>query len=41
VAAFDGALMSRLMRYPQRATMCVSVQAGCGMPARLRDGQAG
>jgi 23S rRNA (adenine2503-C2)-methyltransferase len=29
---FDGALVeSVLMRYPGRATMCVSSQAGCGM----------
>ena len=29
---FDGALVeSVLMRYPNRATMCVSSQAGCGM----------
>ena len=29
---FDGALVeSVLMRYPDRATMCVSSQAGCGM----------
>src|SRR3954469_21255978 len=29
---FDGALVeSVLMRYPERATMCVSSQAGCGM----------
>lgn len=29
---FDGALVeSVLMRYPQRATICVSSQAGCGM----------
>src|SRR4051812_533884 len=29
---FDGALVeSVLMRYPDRATMCVSPQAGCGM----------
>ncbi|HST66450.1 MAG TPA: 23S rRNA (adenine(2503)-C(2))-methyltransferase RlmN [Mycobacteriales bacterium] len=30
--AFDGALVeSVLMRYPDRTTMCVSSQAGCGM----------
>jgi 23S rRNA (adenine2503-C2)-methyltransferase len=30
--AFDGALVeSVLMRYPDRVTMCVSSQAGCGM----------
>jgi 23S rRNA (adenine2503-C2)-methyltransferase len=30
--AFDGTLLeSVLMRYPDRATMCVSSQAGCGM----------
>jgi 23S rRNA (adenine2503-C2)-methyltransferase len=30
--AFDGALIeSVLMRYPDRVTMCVSSQAGCGM----------
>src|SRR5690606_1090929 len=29
---FDGALVeSVLMRYPDRATLCVSSQAGCGM----------
>ena len=29
---FDGALVeSVLMRYPDRVTMCVSSQAGCGM----------
>ncbi|MGN6251679.1 MAG: 23S rRNA (adenine(2503)-C(2))-methyltransferase RlmN [Marmoricola sp.] len=29
---FDGALVeSVLMRYPDRATICVSIQAGCGM----------
>ena len=29
---FDGALVeSVLMRYPDRATVCVSSQAGCGM----------
>lgn len=29
---FDGALVeSVLMRYPQRATVCISSQAGCGM----------
>jgi 23S rRNA (adenine2503-C2)-methyltransferase len=30
--AFDGALLeSVLMRYPDRTTMCISSQAGCGM----------
>ena len=41
--AFDGALIeSVLMRYPQRATMCVSSQAGCGMACPFcATGQAG
>ncbi len=41
--AFDGALIeSVLMRYPQRTTMCVSSQAGCGMACPFcATGQAG
>jgi 23S rRNA (adenine2503-C2)-methyltransferase len=41
--AFDGALIeSVLMRYPQRVTMCVSSQAGCGMACPFcATGQAG
>ncbi|GAA4138751.1 23S rRNA (adenine(2503)-C(2))-methyltransferase RlmN [Actinomadura keratinilytica] len=41
--AFDGALFeSVLMRYPDRATMCVSSQAGCGMNCPFcATGQAG
>ena len=41
--AFDGALIeSVLMRYPDRATMCVSSQAGCGMACPFcATGQAG
>jgi 23S rRNA (adenine2503-C2)-methyltransferase len=41
--AFDGALIeSVLMRYPHRATMCVSSQAGCGMACPFcATGQAG
>src|SRR5579863_50863 len=41
--AFDGALVeSVLMRYPDRATMCVSSQAGCGMACPFcATGQAG
>jgi 23S rRNA (adenine2503-C2)-methyltransferase len=41
--AFDGALVeSVLMRYPQRVTMCVSSQAGCGMACPFcATGQAG
>ncbi|MFF0310315.1 23S rRNA (adenine(2503)-C(2))-methyltransferase RlmN [Streptosporangium sp. NPDC004379] len=40
---FDGALVeSVLMRYPDRATMCVSSQAGCGMNCPFcATGQAG
>jgi 23S rRNA (adenine2503-C2)-methyltransferase len=40
---FDGALVeSVLMRYPDRATMCVSSQAGCGMACPFcATGQAG
>ena len=43
VAAFDGALVeSVLMRYPDRVTMCVSSQAGCGMACPFcATGQAG
>ncbi|MGI8652957.1 MAG: 23S rRNA (adenine(2503)-C(2))-methyltransferase RlmN, partial [Geodermatophilaceae bacterium] len=34
--AFDGTLIeSVLMRYPDRATLCVSRQAGCGMACPL------
>src|SRR6202044_109333 len=41
--AFDGALVeSVLMRYPDRVTMCVSSQAGCGMGCPFcAHGQAG
>ncbi|RAY12491.1 23S rRNA (adenine(2503)-C(2))-methyltransferase RlmN [Actinomadura craniellae] len=41
--AFDGTLIeSVLMRYPDRATMCVSSQAGCGMNCPFcATGQAG
>jgi 23S rRNA (adenine2503-C2)-methyltransferase len=41
--AFDGALVeSVLMRYPDRVTMCVSSQAGCGMNCPFcATGQAG
>jgi 23S rRNA (adenine2503-C2)-methyltransferase len=41
--AFDGTLVeSVLMRYPGRATMCVSSQAGCGMNCPFcATGQAG
>ena len=41
--AFDGALVeSVLMRYPDRITMCVSSQAGCGMACPFcATGQAG
>jgi 23S rRNA (adenine2503-C2)-methyltransferase len=41
--AFDGAYVeSVLMRYPGRATMCVSSQAGCGMACPFcATGQAG
>ncbi|RFS85732.1 dual-specificity RNA methyltransferase RlmN [Actinomadura spongiicola] len=41
--AFDGVLLeSVLMRYPDRATMCVSSQAGCGMNCPFcATGQAG
>jgi 23S rRNA (adenine2503-C2)-methyltransferase len=41
--AFDGALVeSVLMRYPDRITMCVSSQAGCGMGCPFcATGQAG
>ncbi len=41
--AFDGVLFeSVLMRYPDRATMCVSSQAGCGMNCPFcATGQAG
>jgi 23S rRNA (adenine2503-C2)-methyltransferase len=41
--AFDGALVeSVLMRYPDRVTMCVSSQAGCGMACPFcATGQAG
>jgi 23S rRNA (adenine2503-C2)-methyltransferase len=41
--AHDGALIeSVLMRYPQRVTMCVSSQAGCGMACPFcATGQAG
>jgi 23S rRNA (adenine2503-C2)-methyltransferase len=41
--AFDGALFeSVLMRYPDRVTMCVSSQAGCGMACPFcATGQAG
>jgi 23S rRNA (adenine2503-C2)-methyltransferase len=41
--AFDGALLeSVLMRYPDRVTMCVSSQAGCGMACPFcATGQAG
>src|SRR5205807_2800500 len=40
---FDGALVeSVLMRYPQRTTICVSSQAGCGMACPFcATGQAG
>ncbi len=40
---FDGALVeSVLMRYPERATVCVSSQAGCGMACPFcATGQAG
>ena len=40
---FDGALVeSVLMRYPDRVTMCVSSQAGCGMACPFcATGQAG
>jgi 23S rRNA (adenine2503-C2)-methyltransferase len=40
---FDGALVeSVLMRYPERVTMCVSSQAGCGMACPFcATGQAG
>ncbi len=40
---FDGALVeSVLMRYPDRVTMCVSSQAGCGMNCPFcATGQAG
>jgi len=40
---FDGALVeSVLMRYPDRATVCVSSQAGCGMNCPFcATGQAG
>jgi 23S rRNA (adenine2503-C2)-methyltransferase len=40
---FDGALVeSVLMRYPERVTMCVSSQAGCGMGCPFcATGQAG
>jgi 23S rRNA (adenine2503-C2)-methyltransferase len=41
--AFDGALVeSVLMRYPERVTICVSSQAGCGMGCPFcATGQAG
>jgi 23S rRNA (adenine2503-C2)-methyltransferase len=41
--AFDGAFVeSVLMRYPERVTMCVSSQAGCGMACPFcATGQAG
>jgi 23S rRNA (adenine2503-C2)-methyltransferase len=41
--AFDGALVeSVLMRYPDRVTMCISSQAGCGMACPFcATGQAG
>jgi 23S rRNA (adenine2503-C2)-methyltransferase len=41
--AFDGALVeSVLMKYPDRVTMCVSSQAGCGMACPFcATGQAG
>jgi 23S rRNA (adenine2503-C2)-methyltransferase len=41
--AFDGSLVeSVLMRYPDRVTMCVSSQAGCGMACPFcATGQAG
>jgi 23S rRNA (adenine2503-C2)-methyltransferase len=41
--AYDGALVeSVLMRYPDRVTMCVSSQAGCGMACPFcATGQAG
>ena len=41
--AFDGALIeSVLMRYPDRVTLCVSSQAGCGMACPFcATGQAG
>ena len=41
--AFDGALVeSVLMRYPDRVTLCVSSQAGCGMACPFcATGQAG
>ncbi|MBV9379241.1 MAG: 23S rRNA (adenine(2503)-C(2))-methyltransferase RlmN [Streptosporangiaceae bacterium] len=41
--AFDGALIeSVLMKYPDRVTMCVSSQAGCGMACPFcATGQAG
>ena len=41
--AFDGAYVeSVLMRYPERVTMCVSSQAGCGMACPFcATGQAG
>jgi 23S rRNA (adenine2503-C2)-methyltransferase len=41
--AFDGTLIeSVLMRYPERVTMCVSSQAGCGMNCPFcATGQAG
>lgn len=40
---FDGSLVeSVLMRYPDRVTMCVSSQAGCGMNCPFcATGQAG
>ena len=40
---YDGAQVeSVLMRYPQRTTLCVSSQAGCGMGVPvLRDGSDG
>src|SRR5947209_15282218 len=40
---FDGALVeSLLMRYPDRVTMCISSQAGCGMNCPFcATGQAG
>jgi 23S rRNA (adenine2503-C2)-methyltransferase len=43
VRLFDGAMVeSVLMRYPGRATMCVSSQAGCGMNCPFcATGQAG
>src|SRR4029077_18676563 len=41
--AYDGALVeSVLMRYPDRTTVCVSSQAGCGMGCPFcATGQAG